>query len=212
MISTPLNHRIIYYYTRCLSLSKAVLIPPCDFDSAQSPYYLLLHSVPERSRRHILNSHLGAWACRRHILIPPCDFDSAQSPYYLLLHSVPERSRRHILNSHLGAWACWRHIISIALKSVCFLEHLWCSFGNSKTLLFQQIFVDFVLLKQTQKLYPQWLRQAQPPILLLHGAWACRRHIISIALKSVHSIKHLRCSYENSKTPLFHKISVDFVI
>ena len=107
MISTPLNHRIIYYYTRCLSLSKAVLIPPCDFDSAQSPYYLLLHSVPERSRRHILNSHLGAWACRR-------------------------------------------HIISIALKSVCFLEHLWYFFGNSKTLLFQQISVDFVLLKQTQ--------------------------------------------------------------
>ena len=103
----------------------------------------------------------------------------AQSPYYLLLHSVPERSRRHILNSHLGAWACRRHIISIVLKSVCFLEHLWCSFGNSKTLLFQQIFVDFVLLKQTQKLYPQWLRQAQPPILLLHGAWACRRHILN---------------------------------
>ena len=59
-----------------LACWRHVLIPPCDFDSAQSPYYLLLHSVPERSRRHILNSHLGAWACRR-----------------------------HILNSHLGAWA-----------------------------------------------------------------------------------------------------------
>ena len=35
------------FITRCLSLLKAVLIPPCDFDSAQSPYYLLLHSVPE---------------------------------------------------------------------------------------------------------------------------------------------------------------------
>ena len=93
-----------YFITRCLSLSKAVLIPPYDFDSAQSPYYLLLHSVPERSRRHILNSHLGAWAC-------------------------------------------WRHIISIALKSVCFLEHLWCSFGNSKTPSFHKISVNFVLLK-----------------------------------------------------------------
>ena len=35
------------FITRCLSLSKAVLIPPYDFDSAQSPYYLLLLSVPE---------------------------------------------------------------------------------------------------------------------------------------------------------------------
>ena len=50
-------------------------------------------------------------------------------------------------------------------------------------------------------------------ILTSHlGAWACRRHIISIALKSVHSIEHLRCSFENSKTPLFHKISANFVI
>ena len=36
-----------HFSSRCLSLLKAVLIPPCDFDSAQSPYYLLLHSVPE---------------------------------------------------------------------------------------------------------------------------------------------------------------------
>ena len=97
---------------------------------AQSPSYLLLHSVPERSRRHILNSHLGAWACRR-----------------------------HILNSHLGAWACRRHIISIALKSVHSIEHLWCSFGNSKTQSFQQISVNFVILKQIQKIYTQWLRE-----------------------------------------------------
>ena len=45
------------FSSRCLSLSKAVLIPPYDFVNfvrrlsvcAQSPYYLLLHSVPERS-------------------------------------------------------------------------------------------------------------------------------------------------------------------
>ena len=36
-------------------------------------------------------------------------------------------------------------IISIVLKYVCFLEHLWCSFGSSKTASFQQISVNFVL-------------------------------------------------------------------
>ena len=106
-----LSHRVIYYYSRCLSLLKAVLIPPCDF----------------------VNFVRRLSVC-------------AQSPYYLLLHSVPERSRRHILNSHLGAWACRRHIISILLKSVCFLEHLWCSFGSSKTALFHKISVNFVIL------------------------------------------------------------------
>ena len=65
-----------YFITRCLSLSKAVLIPPYDFDSAQSPYYLLLHSVPEpvegrsysslwfrlRSITVLFITTLGAWA------------------------------------------------------------------------------------------------------------------------------------------------------
>ena len=48
-----------------------------------------------------------------------------------------------------------------------------------------------MLLKQTQKLYPQWLRQAQPPILLLHGAWACRRPFLFLPVIS---------------TPLNHRI------
>ena len=91
-----------HFSSRCLSLSKAVLIPPCDFDSAQSPYYLLLHSVPE----------------------------PVEGTFSILI-SVPERSRRHI--------------ISIVLKYVCFLEHLWCSFENSKTPSFQQISANFVL-------------------------------------------------------------------
>ena len=67
---------------------------------------------------------------------------------------MPERSRRHI--------------ISIALKSVHSIEHLWCSFENSKTPLFHKISVNFVILKQIQKIHTQWLRQAQPPNLLLH--------------------------------------------
>ena len=111
-----------------------------------------------------------------------------------------------------AALACRRHIISIVLKSVCFLEHLWCSFENSKTPSFHKISVNFVILKQIQKIHTQWLRQAQPPILPLHGACACRSHIISIALKFVCSIEHLRCSFGNSKTPPLHKISVNFVI
>ena len=91
-----------------------------DFQSVLN-HQFFYYTLPERSRRHILTSHPVAWACRR-----------------------------HILNSHLGAWACRRHIISIALKSVCSIEHLWCSFGNSKTVSFHKISVDFVLLKQTQ--------------------------------------------------------------
>ena len=51
------------------------------------------------------------------------------------------------------------------------IEYPWCSFGNSKTLSFQQLSVNLVILK----IHPQWLRQAQPPILLLHDAWASRR-------------------------------------
>ena len=132
-----------------------------DFDRLS--HQIFYYTVPERSRRHVL--------------IPPGDFDSAQSPYYLLLHSVHERSRRHI--------------ISIALKSVRSIEHLWCSFENSKTLLFQQISVNFVILKQIQKIHTQWLRQAQPPIISLHGAWACRRHILTSHLGALVSRRHI---------------------
>ena len=107
-----------YFITRCLSLSKAH-----SHFSSRCLSLLKARSYSSlwfrlRSITVLFITTLGAWACRR-----------------------------HILNSHLGAWACRRHIISIVLKSVCFLEHLWCSFGNSKTLLFQQIFVNFVLLK-----------------------------------------------------------------
>ena len=122
------------------------------------------HTVASTSSATVLfNTTHAALACWRHVLIPPCDFDSAQSPYYLLLHSVPEpvegrsysslwfrlRSITVLFITTLGAWACRRHIISIALKSVYSIEHLWCSFGSSKTVSFQQIFVNFVLLKQT---------------------------------------------------------------
>ena len=120
-----------------------------DFQSVLS-HQFFYYTLPERSRRHILTSHPVAWACRR-----------------------------HILTSHLGAWACRRHIISIALKSVHSIEHLWCSFGNSKTQSFQQLSVNFVILKQIQKIHTQWLRQAQSPIISLHGAWACRRHVLT---------------------------------
>ena len=88
-----------------------------DFQSVLS-HQFFYYTLPERSRRHILTSHPVAWACRR-----------------------------HILNSHLGAWACRRHIISIVLKSVCFLEHLWCSFGNSKTPSFQQNLRELCVIK-----------------------------------------------------------------
>ena len=87
--------------------------------------------------------------------------------------TVPERSRRQGRGKEffsINALVSRRHIISIALKSVCFKEHLWCSFGNSKTLSFQQLSVNFVILKQIQKIHTQWLRQAQPPIILLHVA------------------------------------------
>ena len=96
-----------YFITRCLSLSKA-----------HSHFYSRCLSLLKA------------------VLIPPCDFDSAQSPYYLLLHSVPEPVEGTI--------------ISIALKSVHSIEHLWCSFGNSKTPSFHKIFVNFVILKKTQ--------------------------------------------------------------
>ena len=42
--------------------------------------------------------------------------------------------------------------------------------------------MNFVILKQIQKIHTQWLRQAQPPIISLHGAWACRRHILTSTL------------------------------
>ena len=61
-------------------------------------------------------------------------------------------------------------IISILLKSVCFLEHLWCSFENSKTASFQQISVNFVILKQIQKIYTQWLRELRSQTFSLCSA------------------------------------------
>ena len=130
------------FITRCLSLSKAVLIPPCDFVNfvrrlsvcAQSPYYLLLLSVPEPVE--------GTFSLL--ISVP----EPVEGTFSLLL-SVPEPVEGTI--------------ISIALKSVHSIEHLWCSFENSKTLSFHKIFVNFVILKQIQKIHTQWLRQAQPP-------------------------------------------------
>ncbi len=109
-----------HFSSRCLSLLKAVLIPPCDFDSAQSPYYLLLHSVPEPVE--------GTFSLL--ISVP----EPVEGTFSLLL-SVPEPVEGTI--------------ISIALKSVHSIEHLWCSFENSKTLSFHKISVDFVILKQT---------------------------------------------------------------
>ena len=35
---------------------------------------------------------------------------------------------------------------------------------------------------------------------------------LCVVLKSVHSIEHLWCFFENSKTPSFHKISANFVL
>ena len=75
---------------------------------------------------------------------------------FSILISVPERSRRHI--------------ISIVLKYVCSIEHLWCSFENSKTPSFQQISVNFVILKQIQKIYTQWLRELRSQTFSLCSA------------------------------------------
>ena len=57
----------------------------------------------------------------------------------------------NILTSHLGVWACRKNIISIALKSVCSIEHLWCSFGNSKTQSFQQNLRELCVIKNSYK-------------------------------------------------------------
>ena len=180
------------------------------------------YTVPERSWRHIISIALKSVHSIEHLW---CSFENSKTPSFhkisvnfVILKQIQKihtqwlrQAQPPILPLH-GACACRSHIISIALKFVCSIEHLRCSFGNSKTPPLHKISVDFVILKQTQKIHTQWLRQAQPPILPLHGAWACRRHIISIALKFVCSIEHLRCSFGNSKTPPLHKISVNFVI
>ena len=140
---------------------------------------------------------------------------------------------------------------------MCFLEHLRCSFGSSKTASFHKISVNFVLKnskKQAEKFHPlgtgkknfsthtNWKIRALYRISLMF-LWELKNAIISQNLrglcvkklqktsrkippfrdgerifqhiqteKSVHSIEHLRCSFENSKTPSFNKISVNFVL
>ena len=142
--------------------------------------------------------------------IPPTVASTSSATVLFITTHAALACRRHILTSHLGAWACRRHIISIALKSVCFLEHLWCSFGNSKTQSFQQNLRELCVIetpKPSRKIPHTVASTSSATVLFIttHAALACRRHIISIVLKSVCFLEHLWCSFGNSKTPSFQQ-------
>ena len=111
-----------------------------------------------------------------------------------------------------AALACRRHIISIVLKSVCFLEHLWCSFGNSKTPSFQQNLRELCVIKANTNI----------PHIVASTSSATNSFITRcLSLSKAHYFycikirvlkEYLRCSFGNSKTLSFHKIFVNFVI
>ena len=149
VISTPLNHRIIYYYTRCLSLSKAHSHFSSRCLSLPKAHYFycikicVLHRTSLMFLWELKNAIISTNLRELCVIEPP-------KPNRKIPPNVPERSRRQGRGKEffsINALASRRHIISIALKSVCSIEHLWCSFENSKTPSFQQIFVNFVLLK-----------------------------------------------------------------
>ena len=84
-------------------------------------------------------------------------------------------------------------IISIVLKSVCFLEHLWCSFENSKTQSFQQNLRELCVIKINTNIPHIVASTSSATVLFIttHGAWACRRPFLFLPVIS---------------TPLNHRI------
>ena len=124
------------FITRCLSLSKSHYFYCIKIRALlrTSPMFLweLKNGIISQNLRELCDIKTNTKNPHTH-----SGFDKLS--HQIFYYTAPERSRRHI--------------ISIALKSVCFLEHLWCSFDNSKTPLFHKIFVNFVILKQIQKIH-----------------------------------------------------------
>ena len=164
-----LSHRVIYYYSRCLSLLKARSYSSLWFRLRSITVLFITTLGAWACRRHILTSHLGAWACRRHIISIAlksvcflehlwCSFGNSKTQSFQqnlreLCVIETQKPSRKIPPFRVGEKNFPQQmpeppegtIISILLKSVCFLEHLWCSFGNSKTPSFQKLSVNFVL-------------------------------------------------------------------
>ena len=122
------------FITRCLSLSKA--------------HYFYCIKICTLYR----TSLMFLWELKNAIISTTlrelCVIETPK-PNRKIPPNVPERSRRQGRGKEffsINALVSRRHIISIALKSVHSIENLWCSFGNSKTVSFQQIFVNFVIL------------------------------------------------------------------
>ena len=53
-----------------------------------------------------------------------------------------------------------------------------------------------------------WLRQAQPPIISLHGAWACRRHVLTSHLGALACRRHILTSHLGALACRRHIISI----
>ena len=72
-------------------------------------------------------------------------------------------------------------IISIVLKYVCFLEHLWCSFENSKTQSFQQNLRELCVIKINTNIPHTVASTSSATVLFIttHAALACWRHVLN---------------------------------
>ena len=122
-----------YSITRCLILSKAHYFYCIKICVLHRTSLIFLWEL----KNAIISQNLRELC----IIEPP-------KPSRKIPPTVPERSRRQGRGKEffsINALVSRRHIISIALKSVCSIEHLWCSFENSKTPLFHKISVNFVL-------------------------------------------------------------------
>ena len=135
--------------------------------------------------------------------------------------------RALLRTSLMFLWELKNGIISTNLRELCVIETpkpnrkipptvaSWTSFADLQSVLSHQIFY-YTVPEPVEGTFSLLISVPEPVegtfSLLISVPERSRRHIISIALKSVHSIEHLWCFFENSKTPSFHKIFVNFVL
>ena len=171
VISTPLNHRCyIYCYSRCLSLSKA-----------QSHSYSLWFRLPSITVLYLLLLSVPEPVEGTFSLIIPVISTSSITVLYLLLLSVPElvEGTFSLIFSVISAPLNHRVIFITTLGAwACrrhVLTHHLCDFGSAQSP---------VLCFHPRSLN-RCLSLSKAELLFQVGAWACRRHNISILIRII---------------------------
>ena len=96
-----LSHRVIYYYSRCLSLLKA---------RSYSSLWFRLRSITV-----LFITTLGAWACRRHILTSNLGAWASSKAHYFYYIKIRALYRKSLM----FLWELKNAIISTNFRELC---------------------------------------------------------------------------------------------